>query len=390
MSSNKTHGGRGGRALFALAMAVAAVTALATPALASSGQGSATIKFAGHAKGRTLSGQGVTVSPEAPATRGDGTVILPISDVDPGAKPAAAVDGSLKFKRGKRSVRLSGLRLDLVEGALTGRLGKAEIPVFMLGATPNVNDETGAIALDAGKLRLTGEAAKALKEKLGLERALVRKGVGGIWVSAKANPTRAASQQVTSGNAAWGVLASWRAYVLGHQGPPPPAPPTNGTIEIGGGATASGPLNSPATTYAFPATGGSFEKGLYGATDRLVLKTQGSVAFKKPMHCINEIKLVDLEVTLDGADSSLVVNQSYDIDKFTGMACEDKPAVVAPGTKIATLDPAGVTPTHSADGKTITWTGIPAKLTAAGAVPFSPTYKEGQVLDPITITVGVG
>jgi hypothetical protein len=390
MSSNKTHGGRGGRALLALAMAATAAAALATPALASSGQGSATIRFAGHTKGRTLSGQGVVVSPEAPATRGDGTVVLPISDVDPGAGPAARVDGSLRFRRGKRSVRLSGLRLDLVEGALTGNLGKMEIPVFMLGTTPGVNGETGAISLDAGKLRLTGEAARALKEKLGLERALVRRGVGGIWVSAKADPTRAASQPVTSGDAAWGVLASWRKYVLGHQGPPPPAPPTNGTIEIGGGATTTGPLNDLATTYAFPATGGSFEKGLYGASDRLVLRTQGSIAFKKPMHCINEIKLADLVLTLDGADSSLVVAQSYDIDKFTGFACEDKPAVVAPGTTIATLDPTGVAPSHSADGRTITWTGIPAKLTAAGAVPFSPTYKEGQVLDPITITVGVG
>lgn len=385
MSSKDRHGGRGRRTLAVLAV-TAAAAAFATPALASSGQGSATIKFSAHAKGRTLSGQGVTVSPEAPATRSEKSVVLPITDVDPGTAAAATLDGSLKFKRGKRSVKLTGLRLDLSAGTLTGRLGKDEIPVFLLGAAPSVNGTGGTIALDNGKLRLTAEAATALKDRLGLERALVRKGVGGIRAAARANPTRAAAKPVVSGSLDWGFLTSWREYIYKSLGPG-----SVGSITTEGGATTSGEAAKAGSFFDFPAAGGSFERGLYGAGDRLALKTQGSVKFAKPGHCIIEIKLGDLELTIDGANSALVAGGFvYDIDKFNGMACEDKPAVLAPGTTIAKLDVSGVTPSYSADGKTVTWDDVPAALTAAGAVPFGPTYKEGQALDPVTITVGVG
>jgi hypothetical protein len=373
-------------ALAALALLAFAV-ALVAPAQAAPGKGTAAIILAEHSKGRTLSGQGVKVLANAPATQTGRTVELPISAVDPGTSASASSEASLRFKRGDRSVVLSGIKLNLSAGTLSGKLGGEEIEVLKLGAAASANATTGAVGLQGGKLRLSADAATALKQKLGLRRALRRDGVGMAWLAAQASPTYGAAKAVTAGSANWGVLASWRAYVLGQQGPPM----SKGTITVEGGATANGTLSDAGAFFGFPASSGSYEKGLYGAADKLALKTQGSVVFAKPFHCIITIDLASFEVVIDGASSALVVGDyGYDIDEFNGMACVDKPAVLAPGTKFAILDPSMVTPSYSAGGKTVTWSGIPATLTAAGAVPFSPTYKAGQVLDPITVAVTTG
>ncbi len=387
MSFNQSSNGRASRALIALVALATTAATLAAPAGAASGQGTAAIILAQHDKGRTLSGQGVKVLAGLPATKDGRTLTVPISAVDPGANPSAISEGSLSFKRGKRAIGLSGIRFDLSADTLRGRLGDEEIDVFKLGAAATASASSGSVGLDSGKLRLTVEAATVLEQKLGLARALRRDGVGMAWLGAKANPAHEAAKAVVSGAAEWGFLTSWRAYVLGQQGPPM----SKGTITVEGGATTNGTLTEAGAFFGFPATGGSYEKGLYGAADELVLKTQGSVKFAKPFHCIVEIKLADLEVTIDGANSSIVLGDySYDIDKFNGVGCDDQPAVLAPGTKLATLDASGVTPIYAAGGKTITWTAIPATLTAAGSVPFSPTYKEGQALDPVTIVANIG
>ncbi len=382
MSSNESRRGRLAAVLLGIIATVAMIAA--APAGAVSGQGSAVVSLAQHAKGRTLSGQGVKVLAEAPATQEGRKLTLPISAVDPGAKPSTAADGKFRFKRGSRSVGLSGLRFDLATGTLDGKLGPREVQVFKLGATPSVNGNAGSVGLSEGTLRLTAEAADLLEEKLGLERALVRRGVGMIWLAARANPTRE-TKAVASGALDWGFLTSWREYVYKELGPK-----TVGSITTEGGATTNGNPAQPGSFFAFPASDGSLEQGLYGASSQLALSTQGSVKFAKPGHCIIEIKLSNIAVRLDGAESSLVADLGYDIDKFNGMGCTDMPPVSSPGTTIATLDAGGIEPSYSADGKTATWANIPATLTAAAATPFAPQYKAGQALDPVTITVGLG
>lgn len=316
------------------------------------------------------------------ATSQANKLTLPIGELNPGAQPSAQSSAGLTFKRGKKSVALTGIRFDLATGTLAGKLGDSEIPVFWLGAAPKVNSTSGSISLGEGKLRLTAEAASALRDELDLERALVRKGVGMIWLSAQAFPSHAPAQPVASGSIDWGFLTSWREYIYKELGPG-----SVGSITTEGGATTSGDPAKPGSFFTFPSAGGSFEKGLYGASDVLSLKTQGSVKFAKPGHCIVEIKLSNLIVTL-GSSSSIVADLSYDIDKFNGMGCEDIPAVAAPGTTIATLG--AVAPSYSAGGKAVTWSGLPATLTAAAATPFAPNYKAGQVLDPATVSVGLG
>jgi hypothetical protein len=357
----------------------------ASPAWALSGGGSAELRLAQHDKGRTLSGQGVSVVAGSPAQKSGNLLSLPISTVELGAAPAAGSNGSLQFKRGKRAATLSGVRLDLAAGTLNGNLGGQELPVLKLGSPAQVNAVAGKLSLSEGSLRLTAEAAALLKQKLGLERALVHKGVGMIWLAAQANPTRV-TKPVASGTANWGVLTSWRKYVLGNQGPG-----SVGTITTAGGATANGTLTEAGAYFGFPAAGGSFERGHYGASDKLVLKTQGSVIFAKPGHCIVEVNLADLVVTLDGAASSLALDSVYEIGTFNGMGCTPQPAVATADVKFASLNLNGITPSYSADGKTVTWSAIPATLTAAGSAAFGlPQYKEGQALDPVTVTVVIG
>lgn len=373
----------------AAAMAIAAIgAASAGPAAAATAQGSAAMILASHAKGRTLSGQGVKVTAGSPATQDGRTLSLPISAVDPGSGASAVAEGWLRFKRGKRTLALSELRFDFRAGTLKGKVGGEEIAFFRLAAGAILNASTGAATLLDAKLRLTADAAEALQRKLGLERALRRDGVGMAWLSARANPVLEAAKPVASGAVQWGVLASWRAYILANI---PPPPPTNGTVEVSGGATATGPLSSPATTYGFPAAGGSFERGLYGASDELALQSQGGVVFKKPGHCIVEVALSDLQVKIDGVDSSLTLDARYDTDGGPPHVCNvDLPTVTTDDVRFATLDTNAAPPTQSNDGKTITWSSIPVTLTAAGADAFGAGYEAGQPLDPITVTVTTG
>lgn len=375
-----------------LAMAVVAAAAAvcasmllaAAPASALGGSGSAQLLLAQHAKGRTLSGQGIDVVAGTPAVAAGKSLDLPIGSLELGAAPSATSDGWLRFKRGKRSVALTGIRFDLAAGTLIGKLGGEELPVFWLGVPAAVDAAAGRVALTGGKLRLTAAAAAVLEERLGLQRALVRKGVGMVWLSAQASPIRVASP-VVSGETSWGVLAGWRKYVLGNFGPG-----SVGTIATAGGASAHGTLSEPSGYLAFPTASGSFERGLYGAADRLTLKMQGSVTFAKPGHCIIEVKLADLEIVLDGAKSSLALDSVYDFDTPEGMSCGPQPPVPTADVTFASLDLGGVAPAYSADGRTVTWSAIPATLTAAGAAAFGTGYPEGQELDPVTVTVGLG
>jgi hypothetical protein len=387
MSSNQPRRGRLTTSLLALAAVAAMTAAFAAPAGAVSGSGNAVIVTADHSKGRTLSGQGVKLLAGAGASAQGNKLTLPTAELNPGAQPSAHSSASLTFKRGKRAVALTGIHFNLSAGTLVGKLGETEIPVFWLGAAPKIDSTVGSISLSEGSLRLTAEAATALREELDLKRALVRKGVGMIWLAAQANPTHAAAQPVVSGSVDWGVLASWRKYVLTHQGPPPPT--SIGAITVAGGATSTGTLTEPSAYFSFPVTGGSFEKGLYGASDKLSLTTQGSVKFEKPAHCIIEVGFSDIDLTI-GTASTLSLDSVSDID--TPPTCTDNPPALAANVPFATLGAGSIAPTYSASGKTVTWSALPATLTAAGSAAWGagPPYIAGKALDPVTITVGLG
>ena len=382
MRSNRPNASRKVALAGVLALVAISAAVWAAPASAASASGSAVILTAKHDRGRTLSGQGGKLVAGEGTTLEDGKLTLPVPEVDP-ANSTAGHSGNLAFRKGSRGVALAGIHFNFTAGTLDGLLGGQEMAVFKLGGQANVNPVTGAVSLNEGELRLTADAAKVVRKKLGLKRALRHNGIGRIWVSAKADPAHAAARPVTSGGLNWGVLASWRAYVLGNFGPG-----SVGTITTEGGATSTGTLSAADAYFTFPATGGSYEEGLFGAADRLELKTAGSVIFAKPGHCIIEVKFSGIEVTLDGSDSSLTLDSVYDID--SPPTCTDNPAVTTNDVKFATLDLTGVTPARSADGSTITWANVPATLTAAGGAAWGAGYEAGEVLDPVTITAGLG
>lgn len=380
MSSIESRRSRLSSSLLALAAAVALTAAFAAPASAVKGQGNAVIVAAQHDKGRTLSGQGVKLSLTGGTVEGN-KLTVPIAEVNPaGPKPSATSSAILSFSKSKKAADFADLHFNLSAGTLDGKYEGAEVPIFRVEGAPQVNSVSGAVSLDAGKLRLIDGAANAIADDLDLARKLNRKGIGMVWLAVQANPTHGPAQKVTSGSLNWGFLTSWREYIYKNLGPG-----SVGSITTEGGATTVGEPSQPGSYFSFPATGGTYHEGLYGASDTLTLDTKGSVKFAKPGHCIVEIKFENIVATI-GTSSKLVANLNYDIGQFNGKGCTPLPAVSLPNTEIAALG--SVTPTYGANQ--VSWNAIPATLSAAAAKPFEPTYKAGQALDPVTITVGIG
>lgn len=369
-------------ALAALTALVASATITAS-ASAVGAHGSAVIALANHAKGRTLSGQGVKLVAATPASLTGNQLTLPVSAVELGSKPAANLGGGFSFKAKGRTVVVSKPRIDVAAGALVGTVDGAELAIFRLGAPANVNAGAGTISLQNGRLRLTADAANMLREDLGLERALVHRGVGMIWVASQANPTQA-HHKLTGGALQWGFLSSWREYIYKEMGPG-----SVGSITTESGATSIGYPPLPTSFFNFPGQGGNFAEGLFGASSEMTLRTGGSVKFAKPGHCINEIRFTNITVHLGGATPSIVADLNYDVGVVSGKSCVAQPPVSLPNTTIATLSTNGISPAISG-GNTVTWSNVPATLTEAAAKPFERSYKAGQQLDPVTVTGTIG
>lgn len=353
-----------------IAMAALACIGLlaASPAGAASANGSAELKLAQHGKGRTLSGQG-------------GKIVvggLPIVDLDL-AQATAATSGALSFRKGSREVTLTGIHFDFGAGTLNGLLAGRETAVFRFGSA-QLDPAAGSVRLSEAVLRFTPEAAQVVRDQLDLPRALRHNGVGMLWLGAQAptshkidpDPPKPVVRPVVSGEIDWGFKASWRAYVL-------TAPPA-GSQEVLEGATATGPLTSPATTYGFPGSGGSLSAIPNGAVDALALSSEGAVKWAKPGHGISEVRFSDLEIEIDSSGSWLVGDVKTEIG----------PPAASDDVRIAELETTGVTPVWSEGGDTVTWSEVPATLTEEGAASFSGFYEAGAELDPVTIRAELG
>jgi hypothetical protein len=397
MSSSYLPQSRLGGALAAIVAVVAALAVLASTATAAPGNGTASILPADHAKGRTLSGQGVKLLAGAGASAGSSGINLPISELETGATTRAGSPAALQFRSGGKSLALTGITFDAATGALAGKLGGKQMPVFRLGAQLAGND--GTVVLVGGKLRLTAKAASAIEAKFELAKKLVHRGVGAAWLDARADkpappaapekpvdpvkpeePVLPTTRTVTSGSVDWGVLASFRSYVLGNFGPG-----SVGTITTAGGATTVGEPQLANSYFDFPASGGTLTEG-GGVGQVLTLNTAGSVKFAKPGHCINEVNFSGIEIKLDGAASTLTLDAISEVGSIEGMGCAAGPKNVTDDVLFANLDLSGVSP--AATGSSVSWTAIPATLTEAGSKAWGlPQYAPGKVLDPVTISV---
>ncbi|MEV5598451.1 HtaA domain-containing protein [Streptomyces sp. NPDC052496] len=167
--------------------------------------------------------------------------------------------------------------------------------------------------------------------------------------------TAAPKAELTNGTLDWGVKESFRTYVTGM---------AHGEITTADGARQA-PDNGP-----FTFTDGT---GTYDMSTHAVATTfKGSVRFTSKAHGF-DIELADLKVATQGRTGAITAD------------------VTAAGTTqgdvaLASLDLSAVRPGSGAGGA-LTFAKIPVKLTAKGAEAFNGMYKEGQELDPATLSV---
>ncbi|OKI05054.1 hypothetical protein A6A06_10365 [Streptomyces sp. CB02923] len=173
--------------------------------------------------------------------------------------------------------------------------------------------------------------------------------------AAPAAGTAAPKIQLKNGTLDWGVKESFRKYVKG--------------MALGDITTADGARQAP-DNGPFTFTDGT---GTYDMSTHAVATTfKGSVRFTSKAHGF-DIKLADLKVATQGKTGAITADVTA-----AGKTQDD--------VALASLDLSAVRPGSGAGGA-MTFAKIPVKLTAKGAEAFNGMYKEGQELDPATLSV---
>ncbi|MFJ2518157.1 HtaA domain-containing protein [Cellulosimicrobium cellulans] len=167
------------------------------------------------------------------------------------------------------------------------------------------------------------------------------------------------AQGVNGATLSWGVSDRFRAYVTG--------PIAKGSVSTSG-------VQDSGSAFAWSGGKGSFNTDLGKGRASF----GGSVSFSGH-EGILDLRISNPRVVVDGSSGTLVVDvQSSDMEG-------DKSS--SSGVAFASLDLSGK---KSTSGSTITWSGAPATLTAAGAKAFAGFYEAGTALSPVTFAFPVG
>ena len=161
--------------------------------------------------------------------------------------------------------------------------------------------------------------------------------------------------ELKDGTLDWGFKQSFRSYVTGM---------AKGTIVAADGATQA-PDNGP---FTFTGGTGTYDTGTH-ATDTAF---KGNVLFSSTAHGF-AIKLADVKVLTAGTTGSIQADVT-----LNGTTQDD--------IAVAALDLSKVAPGQG-EGGAMVFKDIPAALTAEGAKAFNGMYKEGDALDPATLSV---
>jgi hypothetical protein len=321
--------------------------ALSTPAVASAASGTTTLTFGGG-----LTSAGVKV-PKAVALTVAGTSTANGATV-------TDLDGSVRLTAGKRSVTLTALQLTtVVRTQLAAKVsGSARLAVF---------DVSGA------NLSLTSSGAKLLSKRLGVK---LRSGASAGRISVDTTAAPAAGKAITGGTITWGYDTAIRTVFQSSFTP----------------AVSGGVAQGPDGLFSLPVTGGSYD----AATRTGSVTSKGgfrigyvlSPADAAGAHGI-WVTLGNVGITFNGTTGTLTATSES--------GYHDTP-VVAMGTRtIATLD-LSTPPVASADGKTLTWTAVPATIAPGGDElvqnfkdsPGRPSLGDVHEIDPVTISVQLG
>ncbi|MCT2586766.1 HtaA domain-containing protein [Actinophytocola gossypii] len=173
-------------------------------------------------------------------------------------------------------------------------------------------------------------------------------------------PPPSAEEEVTGARLEWGVKESFRNYVRG--------PIAHGSWALDG-VTGDGPFRWENLTE------GTFDPG----TEAGLLDFAGSVRFTGHDGLL-DLTLSQPQVRVTDGTAELLLN-------VRSKGLETPGYVELDDAVFASLDLDAVEPTT--DDGVVTYTGVPAALTAQGAEGFAGFYPEGTELDPLTFTVAM-
>ncbi|MFE6165714.1 HtaA domain-containing protein [Streptomyces sp. NPDC056486] len=177
-------------------------------------------------------------------------------------------------------------------------------------------------------------------------------------LAADGGAAAAPKAELKDGTLDWGFKESFRKYVAGRAA---------GKIEATDGAKQAADNG----VFTFTDGKGTYDTGTH-ATD---VAFKGGVRFSSTAHGF-DIKVSDVKVSTKGTSGAIQADVS-----LNGTAQND--------IDLAKLDLTGITP-GTGEGGAMTYKDIPATLTADGAKAFNGMYKEGDKLDPATLSVKAG
>jgi len=411
------------RALVALAGAALASAALSASASAAPATGEVALTLKSGAKS-SLVREGVKATPRS--GKGDTqNVKLPVSELELSGKARILTGATLTLSANGKSAKLRQVAFQVGNGggALSAKhAGKRKVFFRTRGAA----SVDGLSVRLGGPLSLTAKGAKALRQALGLPgitagkvgsasaRAVVSVATpvpappaplkyddGGLKpadpysaqcpiVAVEGNPGfgeapgevsgtlpaptfGAEAREVTGTALEWGFKASFRSYVLNVD-----KKAGDSLVTLDGATASAANMAAALAFFDFPVGGGDYEAGTAAPGDeKLVAEGTGTVVFCKTGHGFSFV-LRNPTLTIDGADSRITA------DVGANMNGEWYPLQRA---DIAELDLTGKDPVVSGD--TVSWEGIPAKLSPDGATATG-LYPANEALDSVSVEVELG
>lgn len=379
--------------MFAVCAAVAFVPA-AAPAAPGSGGVSLTVS------GGVLAGTGVEALAIVPATKRGKRIKLPIQTIVVRRSANVVLRGGLRFKAGKRSLKLRAMRLKLSAGrvSISAKTGKRRVTIFATGlpkGKAKLDRSKTTARLSGARLALTREAARLLRNKLAVDDvtagklgklgvdAKLRSGSGGGGGNGggggpKSGPisnvppvmSRPASAVDASGvSITWYPRDSWVRYVDSGIG-------ANDGFFVANGATKGPPMvtgDHPCSDDSYPGSGQFDYEYHFTAkptswydpvSGTAALYGQGDVRFRWAEHGI-DLTVSDPEIEINGS-------LSRSIFRFSG---SDDTSYEGQRAVLTTSSMAGQ-PT-SAGGGAFSYQRMRGRLTKDGEAVFAGYYTEG-------------
>lgn len=294
--------------------------------------------------------------------------VFPVTSIDfSGSEPVVYLSGGIALRvpntKGERA-RISQLAMvvqpesTLIMGVFHGG---QPIPILRSAKRAVVDPVAGSVRLSGSGLKLTSRSRQAIHRRFAVHIEHGAAGTGGL--GAQANPLLSPPVALAGGHISWGMSNDWRQFIIGSQGGG-----ASGESVAGAGAQKFNDFQTEGF-YEFPFASGTFEDGLYGEADRYSLQAGGTMTFGKEG---KSWAFANPLIKFQGATGELFVNVGG-----------------ATAVPFATLGVGSVSPTLSADGKSISWQAVPVVLTAAGAAAWG-RYKAGEPLDPVSFSATFG